>query len=58
MRKAILLLMTLLLFLCPACAEEEEDWVLSDAIGELDPELASDIYIDRHEHTVFLRSRY
>ena len=46
MRKAILLLMTLLLFLCPACAEEEEDWVLSDAIGELDPELASDIYID------------
>ena len=44
MRKYILLLFALMLFLCPALAEEEDEWSLEDMLSSLDDELLSDIY--------------
>lgn len=44
MRRFILLLFALMLFLCPALAEEEDEWSLEDMLSSLDDELLSDIY--------------
>ncbi len=45
MRKMILTLIALLLFCCPAFAEEDDDWSLTDSLAELDPDLVADIFI-------------
>ena len=46
MRKTISLLLALLLLICPAIAEEEEEWTLGDLLSDLDPELVADIFIN------------
>ena len=46
MRKITLILLALLLLFCPAIAEEEDDWTLEDALTEVDPDLAADIFIN------------
>ncbi len=49
MRKMISLLLALLLFICPAIAEEEEEWTLEDMLADLDPELVADIFVNAEE---------
>ena len=49
MRKLILLFLSLLMLLCPALAEEEEEWSLEDSLTGLDPSLLGDIFINIEE---------
>ncbi len=49
MRKFTLLLIALLILFCPVLAEEEDDWTLEDALTEVDPELAEDIFISEED---------
>ena len=49
MRKIISLLLALMLLVCPAIAEEEEEWTLEDLLADLDPELVADIFINAEE---------
>ncbi|MGN1370148.1 MAG: CapA family protein, partial [Aristaeellaceae bacterium] len=49
MRKIILLMLALLLFACPAFAEEEDEWTLEGSLAGLDADLLADIFINPEE---------
>ena len=49
MCKIISLLLAVLFLLCPAIAEEEEEWTLEDMFSGLDPDLVADIFINPEE---------
>ena len=54
MRKIILLLTALLLFTCPAFAEdEEEELTLEEILSDADPEVVADTFISFEELTNF-----
>lgn len=49
MRKIILLMLALLLFACPAFAEEDDEWTLEGSLADLDADLLADIFINVEE---------
>ena len=52
MRKIIWLFIALLLFLCPALAEEEEELTLADMLSGVEQELLEEIFIPLDEESL------
>ena len=49
MKRVLSLLIALMLLLCPAIAEEEEEWTLEDILSGVDQDLLADIFINPEE---------
>ena len=49
MKRVLSLLIALMLLLCPAMAEEEEEWTLEDILSGVDQDLLADIFINPEE---------